>query len=71
MRRYANIGAKISRSDKTLNYEYVESTGLVLMGKYYPAFISKVEGFYDENKGINILGFTGASIYEDGFKIEQ
>jgi hypothetical protein len=69
MRSHANIGAKISRNDNTLNYEYVESTGLVLQGKYYPAFISKVEGFYNITKGINILGFTKASIYEDGFTI--
>ena len=71
MRSHANIGAKVSRNDKTLNYEYVESTGIVIRGKYYPAFISKVEGFYNSTKGINILGFTGASIYEDGFTIGQ
>ena len=69
IRSHANIGGKISRNDKTLNYEYVESTGLVLQGKYYPAFISKVEGFYNDTKGINTLGFTKASIYEDGFTI--
>ena len=45
MRSHANIGAKISRNDKTLNYEYVESTGLVCSGgnknKYYPHLFLK------------------------------
>ena len=71
MRSHANIGGKISRNDKTLNYEYVETMGLVLDGKYYPTFISKVEGFYDRDKGINMLGFTGASVYENGFSLQE
>jgi len=70
MRKFANIGAKVSKNDKSLNYEVVESTGIVKDGKYYPVFISEVEGFYNNEKGLYSLGFKNASIYQDGFSIE-
>ena len=71
MRKFATIGAKVSRNDKTLNYEYVESYGLVIGSEYYPSFISKVEGFFNPNEGIYSLGFVKSSIYQNGFTISQ
>jgi hypothetical protein len=73
MRKYANIGGKVSRADKTINYQYVESTGIVHNDndkvKYYPSFISEVEGWHNTSTGIFNLGFSKSSIYQDGFKL--
>ena len=71
MRKYANIGGKVSKADKTLNYEYVESTGFVVDGNYYPSFISGVKGWHNNDKGIFILGFYESSIYQNGFELNE
>ena len=69
IRKFANIGSKVSRADKTLNFEYVESTGFVQNGVYYPSFISEVEGYHNSQKGIFILGFSKSSVYQNKFKL--
>ncbi len=71
MRKHAVIGKKISRADEIINYENVESSGIVFNGKYYPSFISEVSSIFDSSKGINILGFHRSSILQDGFEINE